>query len=378
MNSIEQLATLGQSIWLDNIHRRLLESGELAQLIAQGVRGLTSNPSIFEKAIAGSTAYDTAIAALSRDGLAAETILERLVIDDIRRAADLFQPVFERTAGVDGYVSVEVPPALAHDSNATIAAARRLWRLVERPNAMIKIPATREGLPAIRQCLTEGMNVNATLIFSVARYRDVLAAYRAALEARAAQGAAVAVASVASFFVSRVDGAIDPMLEKLVASSRDPVDGSKHTRLLGTVAVANAALAYREFHRSFAEPWFAPLAARGARVQRPLWASTGVKNPRYSDLLYCEPLVGRDTVNTLPPATLNALLDHGVVRPRLSEDAADALDTLATLERLGISLDAVTETLETEGVALFAKSYAQLLAAVAAKQDALPARAATA
>ena len=364
MNRLEQLASLGQSIWIDNIDRRLLDSGDLQRLIAQGVRGLTSNPSIFEKAIAGSTAYDSAIAVHASEELSADAILERLIVEDIRRAADLFKPVFDQTRGVDGFVSIEVPPALARDTQGTINAAQRLWRLVDRPNAMIKIPATREGLAAIRKCLAEGINVNATLIFSVARYREVIAAYRGALETRAAQGLPLAIASVASFFVSRVDTAIDPLLEK---------QGSAEARaLLGKLAVANAAVAYQEFRRCFNEPWFKALAAR---PQRPLWASTGVKNPKYSDLLYCEPLIAHDTVNTLPPATLAALLDHGAVREALKADTTNAKATLEQLARVGISLDAVTEALESEGVALFAKSYAQLLEAVASKVAAVPARA---
>lgn len=367
MNRIEILASLGQSIWLDNIDRRLLDSGELSRLIAQGVRGLTSNPSIFEKAIASTTGYDLEIATLASQGCAADAILERVIVGDIQRAADLFRPVYERSAGADGFVSVEVSPALARDGIATVAAARRLWRCVDRRNAMIKIPATREGLPAIRQCLAEGINVNATLIFSVARYREVVAAYREALESRAARGESLDVASVASFFVSRVDSAVDRLLDQRLAVSADASAQAECARLLGKAAVANAALAYREFGRVFGEPWFTNLAARGARVQRPLWASTGVKNPRYPDLLYVEPLVARDTVNTVPPATLAALLDHGAGRPGLVDGATDAAGTLAALERLGISLDAIAQSLEDEGVALFARAHAQLLAAVAAK-----------
>ena len=376
MNRIELLASLGQSVWLDNIDRRLLDSGDLSRLIAQGVRGLTSNPSIFEKAIAASRDYDADIATLASQGLSVDAILERLMVTDIQRAADLFRPVYERSAGADGFVSVEVPPALARDSAATVAAARALWRQVDRRNSMIKIPATREGLPAIRQCLAEGINVNATLIFSVPRYREVIATYRDALEARAARGESLDVAGVASFFVSRVDSAVDPLLARRGGASADADVKAESARLLGKAAVANAALAYREFRRAFGAPWFAPLAARGARVQRPLWASTGVKNPRYPDLLYVEPLIGRDTVNTLPPATLAALLDHGDVRPRLGEDAGDAPGTLSALERLGIRLEPVTQSLEDEGVALFARSYAQLLAVVSGKVAAANPRAA--
>ncbi|MFA5941956.1 MAG: transaldolase [Sinimarinibacterium sp.] len=370
MNRIELLATLGQSVWLDAIDRRLLDTGELARLIDEGVSGLTSNPSIFEKAIAGSDAYDGAIAALADQRLGDEAMLERLVTDDIRRAADLFRPVYEHSSGGDGYVSIEVPPALAHDASATIAAARRLWASVERPNAMVKIPATREGLAAIRTCLAEGINVNATLIFSVERYLEVIDAYRAALEARAAAGASPAVASVASFFVSRVDTAVDAQIEQRMATLTDSVARADLARLLGKAAVANAARAYAEFRRRFSEPWFERLQALGARPQRPVWASTGVKNPQYSPLLYCEPLIGRDTVNTLPPATLATLREIGTVRPRLHEDAAEALATLAALQEHGIDLAAVTASLETQGVALFAQAYERLLQAIAAKRPA--------
>lgn len=371
MNRIQLLAALGQSVWLDAIDRHLLDTGELAHLIEAGVSGLTTNPSIFEKAIAGGAAYDAAIAMLAGQPISDDALLEHLIIDDIRRAADLFRSVHERSAGRDGYVSIEVSPLLADDATGTIAAARQLFARVDRPNVMVKIPATRAGLDAIRTCLAEGIAVNATLIFSLGRYLEVVDAYRRALEARVAAGASPSVASVASIFVSRVDTAVDAQIEKSLAKMSDGPAKAELGRLLGTAAVANAACVYAAFRRRFSEPWFERLRSLGALPQRPLWASTGVKNSRYSPLLYCEPLMGPDTVNTLPPATLANLREHGTVQTRLQDDPAQANATLAALQAHGIDLGALNDALEKEGVALFARAWERLLQAISAKRHAM-------
>lgn len=371
MNRLENLAARGQSIWYDNITRGMLKSGELKTLIAQGVRGLTSNPTIFEKAIASGAEYDEPI----REGIARrlnpEQIFERLALQDIQEAADLFRPLYDKTQGADGYVSMEVSPRLARDTEATVAEARRIWKALDRPNAMVKIPATKEGLPAIQRCLTEGININVTLIFSIERYRDVMSAYQDALRARAKAGESLAVASVASFFVSRIDTAVDKLIQEKLQHSTNPSEKDALLELLGKVAVSNAKAAYRLFKKTFFEVDGALKLPTGARVQRPLWASTGTKNPHYSDVMYVDQLIGPHTVNTVPPATLAAFQDHGTVADTLEKDEAEAINTLERLQSAKIDLKKVTESLEFEGVALFIDSYEKLLASLLAKKQAL-------
>src|SRR5215471_12493210 len=319
MNPLTELAKYGQSVWLDYIRRSLITSGELKRLVDEdGLGGVTSNPAIFEKAIDGSDDYASAIQEISdrHPGLDAKEVYERLAIQDIQDAADVLRPVYDRTGSHDGYVSLEVSPELANDTNGTLAEARQLWKEVARPNVMIKVPATPAGLPAIRALISEGINVNVTLLFARDAYEAVAHAYIEGLEARLAAGQPLAhVASVASFFVSRIDTAVDALLEARLKTASG-ADQPRLERLVGKVAIANAKLAYQSYKRLFAEPRWQPLQARGAQRQRVLWASTGSKNPRYSDVLYVEELIGPETVNTVPPATLAAFRDHG--RPRAS------------------------------------------------------------
>jgi transaldolase/glucose-6-phosphate isomerase len=363
MTIIDELAQIGQSIWYDNIRRALIDSGELQALITAGVRGVTSNPSIFEKAIAGSADYDQAIQALVSEGKSITAIYETLVLEDIQRAADLLRPIYDRTNGLDGYISLEVSPTLAHETEKTITEARRLFAALDRPNVMIKVPATPAGIPAIETLIAEGININVTLIFSLNQYEAVAQAYLVGLEKLAANGGDVArVSSVASFFVSRVDSAVDHTLEAM-----------GETRLAGQIAIANAKAAYGRFHEIFAGEGWEKLAARGARVQRPLWASTSAKNPAYSDTIYVDQLIGRDTVNTVPPATLAAFRDHGRVAATLETGLDDARMKLAKLKDLGVDLDAITQKLLDDGVAAFAKSFEALMASIAEKQDKLQA-----
>ncbi len=360
---VATLLQLGQSLWLDYIHRRLLQSGELKQLIeTRGIRGVTSNPTIFEQAIGRSDTYDEAIAATrGRDALAA---FETVAIQDIRGACDLFAPIWEMSGGADGYVSMEVSPRLAHDTAGTLAEARRLWAAIGRPNVMIKIPGTVEGLPAVADAIADGINVNVTLLFAVARYEQVIDAYLTGIERRLAAGGSVErVRSVASFFVSRVDTECDKRLE---AAGADPA-------LLGTAAVANARIAYEVYVRRFEAPRFRGLMGKGAQVQRPLWASTGTKNPRYQDTKYVDELIGPDTINTLPPATLAAFADHGRPRRSIDEDPAAAHAAIARLEAAGVLLNDVTEFLVQDGVKKFADSFDALLKAVEAKRSRLAA-----
>ena len=357
MNPLRSLwDDFGQAVWLDYIERDLITGGGLARLVAaDGVRGVTSNPSIFHQAITRGEAYRDAIDALlaERPRLATGELYEALAIEDIRGAADVLQPVYEASGGGDGFVSLEVSPLLAADTAGTVAEARRLWREVARPNLMIKVPATPAGLPAVEQLIADGVNVNVTLMFSLGHYEAVAAAYLRGL-ARAAEP--VRVASVASFFVSRVDTAVDAELEALGTAEA--------LALRGRAAVANAGLAYRRFAEIFHGDDFAPLERRGARVQRPLWASTSTKNPSYPDVKYVEELVGPETVNTIPTATLDAYRDHGRPRNALAEAARSGPEELARLRSLGVDLDRVTEQLQVEGVAAFARSFDQLLAAL--------------
>ena len=366
-NPLVKLQALGQSPWHDNIRRSQLTSGLLAKMVQAGdITGLTSNPTIFEQAF-GSDDYDAAIRDLTRQGKSADEIYDRLSIEDIRAAAEVFMPVYKRTRGADGFVSIEVAPKFAHDTERTIAEAKRLWKAVNRPNLMIKIPATMAGLPAVTASLAEGLNVNVTLIFSLQRYREVMEAYLAGLEQRLQAGKKIdGIASVASFFVSRVDTLVDKLLdEKIKAMGGEAV---RLRKLKGKAGIANSRLAYAEFRKVFSAQRFARLAAQGARVQRPLWASTSTKNPAYPDIYYVEALAGPDTVNTMPPATLAAYKDHGQPEARLEKDIDSAQKVIELLDETGVSMDAVTQKLEVEGVASFAKSFDMMMATLAAKR----------
>jgi transaldolase len=371
LNNMERLAREGQSLWLDFIRRDWLMDGRVARHIEAGLRGMTSNPTIFEQAIdsdESGSAYDAEVRRLVREQpeIAAHAVYDALTWEDIRRAADLFLPVYQRLDADDGYVSVEVSPLLARDTEGTIREAHRIWDAIAHPNVMIKVPATKAGLPAIRQLLADGLNVNVTLIFSVARYREVMAAHREGLEARHAQGLPLdRVRSVASFFVSRMDTLVDRLLDETAA--RDPARTDELSALKGRAAVANAKLAYREFQRELDTPAQRALAAAGARPQRPLWASTSTKNPSYPDLLYVEPLVGPDTVNTVPPKTLEAILDHARVSRTVDRDVEQAEADTRALEAHGIDLDAVTSQLEVEGVRSFERSFETLMAGIEQK-----------
>lgn len=363
MNPVRAVQQRGQSIWLDYIRRTLITSGELHRLIEDdGISGVTVNPTIFQKAVEGSTDYDAALRGLveAEARVAPATLYERLIIEDVRLAAEVLRPVYDRTGGADGYVSLEVSPALADDTSGTIEEARRFRAAVDRPNLMIKVPATPAGIPAIEALTAEGVSINVTLMFSRAHYEAVAQAYLRGLRRCADPGR---VASVASFFVSRVDAVVDRMLEA--------IGTPEALGLRGKAAIANAKDAYRRFRELFHGEPFADLRRRGGRVQRPLWASTGTKNPAYSDVLYAEELIGPDTVNTVPPATLNAFRDHGRVRASLDEGLDDAIDTLARLAALGIDLDVVGGQLQADGVAAFAASYDHLLATLDAKRAAL-------
>ncbi len=356
---LHELAGVGQAVWYDYIRRTFIASGELEALIDRGVRGVTSNPTIFEKAIAGSADYDEDLRRLVAQGRSVDDIYEALVLDDIGRAADLLRPVYDATGGQDGYISLEVSPTLAHDTDGTVAAARRLFAALRQPNVMIKVPATAEGIPAIETLIGAGINVNVTLIFSVAQYEAVAAAYLAGLESRsAARGDLTRVASVASFFVSRIDTAVDRMLDGAAAA----------TDLRGTIAIANAKVAYARFRDLFGGPRWERLAGLGAHAQRPLWASTGTKDSRYPDTLYVDSLIGPDTVNTVPPATLHAFLDHGTATSTLADGLDQARARLTRLADAGIDLDAVTAQLQVDAVGLFAASFETLMASITEKR----------
>jgi transaldolase len=356
-NPLLRVSELGQSLWLDFLSRAMLVSGELVSLIQDGISGVTSNPTIFEKAIAGSTDYDQDITALARQGLSSGEIYETLVVDDIRMTADLLRPLYDRLDGKDGYVSLEVSPHLAHDSAGTLLEARRLWERVDRPNLFVKVPGTWEGLAAIRQLIREGINVNVTLLFGIPRYRAVAEAYLDGLSERAARGLPLErVASVASFFLSRIDVLVDPLLAKLSQSGGEHAQTA--TSLRGETAIACAKLARKVSREILSGDRFQTLAARGAGPQRLLWASTGTKDPAYSDIKYMEALIGADTINTAPLQTLLAYRDHGKPELRLDHGLQQALRTLDRLAELGIDLNAVTQQLEDEGVEKFAPSTA--------------------
>jgi len=365
-NRLVQLGQLGQSPWYDFITRELLGSGKLARLIADdGLCGMTSNPTIFEKAISGSEDYDEDIRRLAAEGRSRKEVFDSLAVADVRAACDAFRRLFDELEGADGLVSIEVSPEIALDTQASIAEAARLWRLVDRPNVMVKIPGTAAGLPAIEASLAAGININVTLLFSVERYLAVIEAFLRGLERRRAGGHGVdRLASVASFFVSRVDAKVDPLLDTA---------GDPH-QLRGSIAIANAAMAYAAFERYLETPRWKALAATGARPQRPLWASTSTKDPRYPDTHYIEPLIAPQTVTTLPPETLDAYRDHGKPEVRIASSIAEAPERLAALAAEGIDLAKVTRELEGEGVEKFADSYRKLLRGIDTKLGALAGR----
>ncbi|HEY6951009.1 MAG TPA: transaldolase [Bacteroidota bacterium] len=360
-NPLRSLESFGQSIWTDFISRGMIESGELLRLVNNdGVGGVTSNPSIFEKAIAESHDYDSAIREMADQGKSAEEIYQALTVEDIQRTADILRPTYDRLHSADGFVSLEVSPKLANNTDATIAEARILWKAVNRPNVMIKVPGTEAGIPAIRELLREGINVNITLLFGLPRYRQVIEAYIGAMESRATRKEQLQnVSSVASFFLSRIDVLLDPILEK--KSQAPGKESGTAKSLIGEVAIASAKAAYRIYSEAFDDKRFSKLARLGARTQRLLWASTSTKNPKYSDVKYVEPLIGAETINTVPLETLNAYRDHGNPRSTLTDNPEGAQATLNQLKQIGIDLDAVTLQLEKEGVDKFVKAYDVLM-----------------
>jgi transaldolase len=367
-NPLLDLQKFGQSIWLDYIQRNLLTSGELKRLIEEdGLRGMTSNPAIFEKAIVSSNDYADVLNSLrSRTDLDANGRYEILAIRDIQDATDILRPVYESSKRRDGYVSLEVSPYLARDTQGTLQEARRLWKAVGRDNLMIKVPGTKEGIPAFQQLISEGININVTLLFSQEVYQQVAEAYIAGLEQFAAGGGDVSkMASVASFFISRIDSSVDSIAEARLKTSKDSREQEQLKGILGKVAIANGKLAYQRYEKIFATDRWKKLAAEGAKTQRVLWASTSTKNPNYRDVMYVEELIGPDTVNTVPPNTLDAFRDHGRSRVSLTEDVPAAEQTMKTLAQLGISIDEVTDKLTDDGVRLFAEAFDKLLAAVA-------------
>jgi len=366
MNPLLTLNSLGQSVWYDNIQRSMLTSGMLQRLVEDdGLKGVTSNPSIFEKAINGSSDYDSALASFhaAEPDASSRELFFSLAIEDIQATADILRPVYDASNGKDGMISLEVGPDLARDTDGTIAEARALWQRVDRPNLMIKVPATREGLPAVQQLITDGINVNVTLLFSPQRHVEVMDAFLAGLEARLKAGKAInKVASVASFFISRVDAAIDKMLEE--AKTNNENLSKKAHSLMGKIAIANAKVSYQNYNEVFGSERFQQLREAGAQTQRLLWASTGTKNPNYSDVLYVETLVGPDTVNTMPPATFDAVRSHGNPHLTLEQGVDLARFQINMLSELGIDLDTVTDELEVQGVDAFAKSFDTLLDAI--------------
>src|SRR6266581_1036073 len=370
-NPLRGLSKYGQSVWLDYIRRSLITSGELKRLVVEdGLRGVTSNPAIFEKAIVGSTDYEAVINSSESAALDAKGLYEKIAVKDVQDAADILRPVYEESKQQDGYVSLEVSPLLAHDTGGTLEEARRLWKAVNRPNLMVKVPATAEGIPALRQLISEGINVNVTLLFSRGVYEQVAKAYIEGLTARAAScGDISRIASVASFFVSRIDSKIDAQITNQLKSASDPAQRARLSGLLGKVAIANAKLAYHRFTELYSGEAWAALAKKGAQPQRLLWASTSTKNPSYRDVIYVEELIGSSTVNTIPPATFNAFREHGRLRASLTEDVENAADTMDALERAGIPMQAVTDTLLEEGLRQFVDAFAQLLKATGSRKS---------
>jgi transaldolase len=362
MNPVLNLEKYGQSVWLDNINRSLIKTGELKNMVESiGLKGVTSNPSIFQKAVSSGKDYDEQVRSLlvQNPEMTPAELFEELAVKDIRDATDILSQVYKKTKGYDGYVSIEVSPELAYDAKATIEEARRLNKKVGRPNVMIKIPATQEGIPAIKKMISEGVNINVTLIFSPKVYEQVVDAYLSGLEERLASGKEInRIASVASFFISRIDSMVDKELDK---------QGNKD--LKGKIAVANAKLVYRKGKELFASARFKKLQKKGAKIQRLLWASTSTKNPAYSDTLYVEELIGKNTINTLPPATIDAYQDHGKPADRIEKGLKEAAAQMRKLEDLNINFEDVTKRLTEEGVMLFANSYKDLIGAIAKKKE---------
>jgi len=371
VNRLQELHDAGVSIWLDYIDRTMLRNGNLARRIREdALTGQTSNPTIFEKALAEGTAYDDQLRDAQR-GLSADRLFELVEVDDVRAACDIFRAVYDRSGGTDGFVSIEVSPGAANDSRATIAEARRLWEAVARPNVMVKVPGTTDGAKAVRALLEEGININITLLFAIDAYERIIDAYLGALEDRLANNRPIdRIASVASFFVSRVDTEVDKRLDTLIGTS--PPDQSRQMLdLKGKAAVANAKLAYRLFREHFSGERWERLRAAGARVQRPLWASTGTKNPAYRDVIYVEELIGPDIVNTMPPATIDAFRDHGSVKRTVDQNVEDSQRVVEDLDRLGIPMKDVTDKLLKEGIASFQKSFDTLVAGLNTKSQSL-------
>jgi transaldolase/glucose-6-phosphate isomerase len=364
-NPLKGLLAYGQSPWMDYIRRDLLTGGGLQKMIDNdGLRGMTSNPAIFEKAISSSKDYADIIESPEAKKLDAKGVFEKIAIRDVQQACDIFKPVYDESRTRDGYVSLEVSPTLANDTQGTIDEARRLWKSVNRANVMIKVPATKEGVPAIRQLLEEGLNINITLLFAQSAYEQVAAAFLDALEARAAKNQDIShIASVASFFVSRIDTLIDGRIDELLKTTTDAGKRTKLAAVQGKIAIANAKLTYRKYQELFGGARWKALTAKGAQPQRLLWASTSTKNPKYRDVIYVEELIGADTVDTIPPATFDAFRDHGKLRPSLTENVEEAAKTMAALEEVGISMKEVTNKLLLDGVKLFADAFTQLLVA---------------
>ncbi len=375
-NPLLQLKTQGQSVWYDTIDRGQLVSGLFKRLLDDdGIVGVTSNPTIFQKSISHGDAYDEQMTQLIQQRKSTNEIYEALVIKDITTVADMLRPIYDRTNRQDGFVSLEVSPDLAHDTERSLSEARRFWKMVDRPNLMIKIPATPEGIPAVQQALTEGININITLIFSLDSYREVADAYISALEDRNAEGKDIShIASVASFFVSRVDTLVDQLLEDKIKTTSDSAEQQKLKSLEGKAAIANARLVYQEFTRIFHTPRFETLKHSGAHVQRPLWASTSTKNPAYRDVLYAEELIGPDTVDTMPLETIENFRDHGRVSRTVENDIQQAKDVFASLEKVGIHYDQVTKQLQDEGVQKFADSFHALFQGIESKKQVIQER----
>ncbi|MGI8824223.1 MAG: transaldolase [Chloroflexota bacterium] len=369
-NTLHQLLDQGQSPWIDNITRDMLQDGTLQRLVEKGIVGLTSNPTIFQKAIGGSSLYDNELQTLVREDKSVSDIYDALVLDDIRNAARTSAPVYERTKGRDGYVSIEVEPDLAHDTEKSFEEAHRLFKYLNLPNIMVKIPGTAEGIPAFQRAIADGININVTLLFSLEGYRDVARAYIAGLKQRSANGQAIdGISSVASFFVSRVDTAVDKKLDAMIDKESGAGRKSELRDLKGKAAVANAKMAYEAYKEIFSGPEWEALAKKGAKPQRCLWASTSTKNPEYRDVLYVEELIGPDTVNTMPPATIDAFIDHGRVSRTLDADLANARHDLEQLESAGISIEQVTRQLQEDGVKLFSDSFDELMKTIDAKRQ---------
>jgi transaldolase len=364
-NPLVELTNLGQSVWYDNIERKLVTSGELRRLIEEdSLRGVTSNPAIFEKAISGSDLYEEQLRELAGQGKSANDIYEAIAVRDVQMAADELASVYEKTDGLDGYVSLECSPLLANDTEGTIEEARRLWKWLDRKNVMIKIPGTPEGTPAIEQCIYDGININITLLFSLTSHEETMEAYIRGLERRVKEGKPIDhISSVASFFVSRIDTAGDKIIEDRIKQASSEEEKTKLQSLLGRIAIANAKMAYQRYKEVFNGERFAALKARGARVQRPLWASTSTKNPAYKDVYYVEALMGPETVDTMPPATLEAFRDHGHARVTIEDNLDEERGVLARLEEVGISLDEITQQVLDEGVAKFVEPFEKLLSA---------------